>query len=124
MTFDFTTKIATGIAIPAQPAATDKLPFKAMFSAMVDAMTKAKAKDAHSFIPLDYWVKDRKVPAEKATHSYGRAKLREQFNQWVKADEPARKQYDISLHNRSGKEADFAEKEPGLSVWVIDKTKA
>lgn len=119
--FDFTTGFETNVAIPADTGTTDKLPFKAMFTAMVAAMTEAKAKDIHKFIPASYWTLPldkggRGVDPKKATHGYIRAKLREQFNAWQKLDEASRGELVLIPINRTGKEEGFSEM--GVSIWI------
>lgn len=120
--FDFTTGFDANVAIPEDTGSQDKLPFKAMFTTMLTALDEAKAKDLHRFIPCAYFVKERDVEEKKATPAYVRAKVRDQFNGWLKKQDAAvQKRLTLKAYNRAGNEKDFKEK--GVSIWIIDTTR-
>ena len=97
--------LATAQAVPKEEARGPSrigLPFKAMFSTMDPGTNNT------FFVPTAFWVSERGTAPEKATFSFQRAKLREQFNTWRKEDEPNRGALGLTLINRP-KGPDLAE---------------
>lgn len=94
------------------------LPFKELFSTMEHA--------EELFVPTAFWTaptKDggRGVEVEKATTSYQRTKLRDQFKEWRDADE-SRANYNVVIMPREATDtrADgSAYGEPGLSLFIL-----
>jgi len=119
--FDFTSTIVTGTTVPEDIGTVDKLPFKALYTAMAEQMAADKKDSSENFIPQAFWTEERGVSAEKATPSYMKAKLRDQFNGWVKQDEEARSKYQLKTFARTGKEEAFKKLGAGISFWIIDK---
>jgi hypothetical protein len=120
LTPDFSVKMPEHI--PAPTRATE-LPFKASFSANLAAAVEGK--QPHFFVPDAFW--KARTPDAKVDASYGRGKVRDAFNKWVKEDEKARSIIDIALVYREkglldaeGKPVEGAA--PGLSYWLIRKS--
>ncbi len=92
------------------------LPLKGVFTA--DLASALEGKQPHRFIPQKYWVVDRKPkdPAKAGTPGYQKAKIRGQFNEWVKEDEKTRSALTLIMVYRTGTEEGFPE--PGVSYWL------
>lgn len=115
-TFDFTASFTVPVPVdlPKSERST-AMPFKEKFSENMAAALEGK--QPYFFVPDAYWL-SRNADA-KVDKSYGRTKIRDQFNQWVKSDEKNRSSLDLLLIYRTGKEPDF--KEPGISFWMVKK---
>lgn len=118
MTFDFTPSFSVPLPKPEEIKATraNELPFKAQFTEVEERAQKGE--QPHYFIPTRYWTAARGVPAEKATFSYAKEKIRNQFAAWRKA-EGSRAKLELISIERTGKEGIEGIKEPGLSYWLI-----
>lgn len=129
VTFDFTSapfEVSVEIPekLPVQRAT--GLPFKEMYALMEPLALEGK--QPHRFVPTAFWVARAKEQtngnAEKAqTAAYGKGKLREQFNQWVKEDEAKRGKLNLIMIERKGTEKEVFDQlkvpaEHGLSVWL------
>lgn len=117
-TFDFSATFSVPVPEKLPRAQRDTgLPFREEFSKNLAAALEGK--QPHWFVPDAFW-HSRGADPKKVDKSYGRTKIRDQFNQWVKADEKNRSALDILLIYRTGTEPDF--KEPGISFWMVKKT--
>lgn len=112
--FKFT--ISTDVAVPAnipRASAANALPFKGMFANMATLVRDDVSPS--SFIPEDYWLKERGADPEKLTGSQQKTKLRDQFNQWTKTD-PKYAALAITTMYRDGKNPDYPDK--GVAFWI------
>lgn len=117
LTPDFSVKMPEHM--PAPTRATE-LPFKASFTANLAAALEGK--QPHFFVPDAYWL--ARTPDAKVDASYGRGKIRDQFNKWVKEDEKARSVLDIAFVYRDKGVLDADGKPSGLagvSYWLVRK---
>ncbi len=120
----FSFSASTSIPIPDNAndrTIADKLPFKALFSAVEEAALTGHSP--HYFIPAAYWIYERGSLADKCTGGYQKNKLRGQFNDWVAAKGAPVTRSNLALIavERSGKEGINGIGEPGVSIWLTLK---
>lgn len=132
--FDFTPSFEVPLpaVLPTPTRVTNALPFKAQFDKHEQAALGNKAP--HFFIPLAYFLSRPNVNAKNVTHSWVKAKLRAEFNDWQGATatvpavkgpggkvlKPAvneqRGDVLVVMIDRTGGEEGFGE--PGVSLWL------
>lgn len=118
LTPDFSVKMPEHM--PAPTRATE-LPFKASFTANLAAALEGK--QPHFFVPDALW--KARTPDAKVDPAYGRGKIKDAFNKWVKDDPTARSVLGIALIYRDKGLLDAEGKPingmPGVSYWLVRK---
>lgn len=115
---DYSTPIPE--SIPTAPRS-NALPFRAWFEKHGQA--GVEGKQPHQFIAHRYWVEARNVEAAKATGSYAKQKLREQFKNWGDAEgKETHSKLNLVIIDRTGSEGIKGIEEPGISIWLQKKT--
>ena len=122
--WEFTEDFDVNVAPPAAPQRTPRrfeMPFASKF--FTPALEVALAgKKPHKFVPKTFFLQRAEKP-EKVDGKYMKAKIRDQFNKWLKQQSPEiSSQLTILLIERNGREPEFPE--AGVSIWILksDKT--
>lgn len=122
---------------PEAPAPVDPFAFTTMvFEELPELETKGNAKSAPwrgkfdelapqviqdgkargFYVPLAYFVRERGVDAEKATHAYAKGKLGDAWKKWSDDNGEAASKLELAKGNRSGKEQGYEALGAGILV--------
>lgn len=112
------------VSVPAVlpgPERATSLPFAASFTAVeAEALM---GKQPHFYVPDAFFLARNKDA--KITPSYGKDKIRDQFNKWVKQDEKVRSSLGfVAMYRKDGyrdAEGNLVNPLPGTSYWLTKK---
>jgi hypothetical protein len=116
-TFDVMTFEEADLA--ALPAETQRnaSPWRAKFDE-VSALVLAEGKPKGFYVPAEWYVQEKNVAADKATHGYIKNKLGDDWKKWLEKDASRAKTFKVFKSNRMGTENGYTEAGPGVLVII------